>query len=354
MSPMFVPGPVDVDPDVLAAQTKAMLPHRSKEFEAIYRQTWEKARQLFYTQFRVFIVTSSGTGLQEAVVRNLAKKDVLSCVNGAFSKRWFEVALANGKQADILETDWDRPITPEIVAEALHKKRYEIVTIVHNETSTGLQNPVEEIAAAVRLASPETLICVDAVSSLGGAKIKMDAWGLDVLFTSSQKCLALPPGLALAAISDRALVYAERVPERGWYFDFLRLEKHLHKDSTPATPALSLIYALDYQLDRILEEGLENRYARHRAMAQRVQSWAIGRGMEIFAPEGYRSQTVTTIKNTRNIDIQVLNSHLLERGMRIANGYGPLKDISFRIAHMGDLQLSDIEALLVVIDELLS
>jgi len=354
MSPMFVPGPVDVDPDVLAAQTKAMLPHRSKEFEAIYRQTWEKARQLFDTQFRVFVVTSSGTGLQEAVVRNLAKKDVLSCVNGAFSKRWFEVALANGKQADILETDWDRPITPEIVAEALHKKRYEIVTIVHNETSTGLQNPVEEIAAAVRLASPETLICVDAVSSLGGAKIKMDAWGLDVLFTSSQKCLALPPGLALAAISDRALVYAERVPERGWYFDFLRLEKHLHKDSTPATPALSLIYALDYQLDRILEEGLENRYARHRAMAQRIQGWAIGRGMEIFAPEGYRSQTVTTIKNTRNIDIQVLNSHLLERGMRIANGYGPLKDISFRIAHMGDLQLSDIEALLVVIDELLS
>ena len=354
MSPMFVPGPVDVDPDVLAAQTKAMLPHRSKEFEAIYRQTWEKARQLFDTQFRVFVVTSSGTGLQEAVVRNLVKKEVLSCVNGAFSKRWFEVALANGKQADILETDWDRPITPEMVAEALHKKRYEVVTIVHNETSTGLQNPVEEIAAAVRLASPETLICVDAVSSLGGVKIKMDAWGLDVLLTSSQKCLALPPGLALAAISDRALVNAERVPDRGWYFDFLRLERHLHKDSTPATPALSLIYALDYQLDRILEEGLENRYARHRAMAQRVQSWAIGRGLEIFAPVGYRSQTVTTIKNTRNIDVQVLNSHLLERSMRIANGYGPLKDITFRIAHMGDLQLSDIEALLVAIDEVLS
>jgi len=354
MSPMFVPGPVDVDPDVLAAQTKAMLPHRSKEFEAIYRQTWEKARQLFDTQFRVFVVTSSGTGLQEAVVRNLVKKEVLSCVNGAFSKRWFEVALANGKQADILETDWDRPITPEMVAEALHKKRYEVVTIVHNETSTGLQNPVEEIAAAVRLASPETLICVDAVSSLGGVKIKMDAWGLDVLLTSSQKCLALPPGLALAAISDRALVNAERVPDRGWYFDFLRLERHLHKDSTPATPALSLIYALDYQLDRILEEGLENRYARHRAMAQRVQSWAIGRGLEIFAPVGYRSQTVTTIKNTRNIDVQVLNSHLLERSMRIANGYGPLKGITFRIAHMGDLQLSDIEALLVAIDEVLS
>jgi aspartate aminotransferase-like enzyme len=172
---MFVPGPVDVDPDVLKAQTKAMLPHRSVEFEAIYRRVWEKARLLFYTQFRVFVVTSSGTGLQEAVVRNLAQKDILSCVNGAFSKRWYDIALANGKQADILETEWDRPITPEMVAAALQKKRYEVVTVVHNETSTGLQNPVEEIAGIVRSTSPDTLICVDAVSSLGGVKIEMDA-----------------------------------------------------------------------------------------------------------------------------------------------------------------------------------
>jgi aspartate aminotransferase-like enzyme len=343
---MFVPGPVDVAPEVLAAQARAMIPHRSKEFEEIFQRSWQKARQLFFTQSRVFIVTSSGTGLQEAAVRNLAKRDVLACANGAFSQRWAEVARSNGKQVDTLEFEWGQPVTPERVAGALKNKRYEILLLVHNETSTGLQNPVEEIAAAARQASPETLICIDAVSSLGGAKIEMDAWGLDYVLTSSQKCLALPPGLSLAAVDDRAMQSAEQVPDRGWYFDLVRLDKHLHKDSTPATPALSLIYALDLQLDRILAEGLEARFARHSAMARRVQDWALAHGFDLFAAEGYRSQTVTTVSNTREISIPDLNAFLLERDMRIANGYGPLKGRTFRIAHMGETQLDDIDRLL--------
>jgi predicted phosphoserine aminotransferase len=350
---MFVPGPVDVDPDVLQAQAQPMLPHRSQEFETIFRRAWERSRQLFFTTARVFIVTASGTGLQEAAVRNFARRDILACVNGAFSQRWFEVARSNGKQVDRLEVEWDRPVTPELVSEALRQKRYEVLTVVHNETSTGLQNPVEEIAAAARAASPETLVCVDAVSSLGGARLQMDAWGLDMVLTSSQKCLALPPGLALAAASDRAMEYAAQVPERGWYFDLVRLEKHLHKDSTPATPALSLIYALDYQLDRILEEGLENRFTRHSAMAHRVQDWAASRGLEMFAPVGYRSQTVATIANTRGIDVSALNAFLKARGMRIAGGYGPLKENTFRIAHMGEIQMADIDRLLSAMDEYL-
>ena len=354
MSPMFIPGPVDVHPQILAAQAQPMLPHRSREFEALFRRTWEKARQLFYTQARVFISTSSGTGLQEAAVRNFVRKDVLCCVNGAFSKRWHEVALTNGKQADALEVPWGQPITPEQVADALRQKHYEAITIVHNETSTGVQSPIQEIAAAVHEVSPETLICVDAVSSLGGVKIEMDAWGLDMLLTSSQKCLALPPGLALAAVSDRAMAYAETVPHRGWYFDLVRLEKHLHKDSTPATPAISLIYALDCQLDRIFAEGLEARFARHHAMAQRVQTWALERGLGLFAAEGYRSQTVTTVLNHANLDLQALNAFLLQHGMRIANGYGPLKGKTFRIAHMGETTLDDIEALLACFDQYLS
>lgn len=354
MSPMFIPGPVDVHPQILAAQAQPMLPHRSPEFERLFRRTWEKAHQLFYTQARVFISTSSGSGLQEAAVRNLVRKDVLCCVNGAFSKRWHEVALTNGKQADALEVAWGQPITPDRVVEALRQKHYEAITIVHNETSTGVQSPIKEIAAAVHEVSPETLICVDAVSSLGGVKIEMDAWGLDMLLTSSQKCLALPPGLALAAVSDRAMAYAETVPQRGWYFDLVRLEKHLHKDSTPATPAISLIYALDCQLDRILAEGLEARFARHQAMAHRVQNWALERGLGLFAAEGYRSQTVTTVLNPLNLDIQALNTFLLQHGMRIANGYGALKGKTFRIAHMGGTTLDDIEALLARLDQYLS
>ncbi|MDD2695550.1 MAG: alanine--glyoxylate aminotransferase family protein [Anaerolineales bacterium] len=354
MSPMFVPGPVDVHPAILAAQAQAMLPHRSQEFEAIFQHASTRARQLFGTQERVFIFTASGSGLQEAAVRNLVQERLLSCVNGAFSQRWREVALANGKEAGLLEVDWHEPIAPELVAQALRRKPYEALTVVHNETSTGLQNPIAEIAAAARRANPDTLICVDAVSSLGGVKIEMDAWGLDLVLASSQKCLALPPGLALAAVSERALQCAEGVPQRGWYFDFVRMERHRLKDSTPATPALSLIYALDAQLERILAEGLDARFARHSALAQRVQAWAQAAGFELYAPPGFRSQTVTTLKVPPGMDVKALKAFLLSRGMRIASGYGPLKEASFRIAHMGETQTEDIEQLLRSIDEFLA
>jgi aspartate aminotransferase-like enzyme len=351
---MFVPGPVDVNPEVLAAQAKPMLPHRSKEFEAIFQRADQKARQLFFTQNRVFITASSGSGLQEAAVRNFVKSRVLVCVNGAFAERWYEVAVSNGKGAVKLEAPWEQPITADRVADALGKEHFDALLVVHNETSTGLQNPVGEIAAACRQVSPDTLICVDTVSSLGGVKIESDAWGLDMVLTSSQKCLALPPGLGLAAVSDRAMAFAAQVPQRGWYFDLVRMEKHRLKDSTPATPAMSLIYALDFQLDRILAEGLNTRFVRHSAMASCVQLWAVERGFPLFASPGYRSQTVTTVVNTANLDISALNKYLLERGMRIANGYGVLKGKTFRIAHMGETQIADIEVLLAAIDEYLA
>jgi aspartate aminotransferase-like enzyme len=354
MSRMFVPGPVDVDDEVLQAQTQPILPHRSKEFEATFQRVSEKSKQLFLTQNRVLIATASGTGLQEAAIRNFVQRDVLSCVNGAFADRWYEVAVSNGKQADKLETAWDTPITPDLVAAALKKKSYEAITIVHNETSTGLQNPVAEVAEAVRRVSPDTLILVDAVSSLSGAKIETDAWGLDMVLTSSQKCLALPPGLALCAVSDRAMDKAKSVENRGWYFDLLRMDKHRQKDSTPATPAMSLIFALDVQLDRILAEGLEARFARHSAMAERVQAWAEARGLGIYAPAGCRSRTVTTVRNERGWDISALNAFLKQKDMRLANGYGALKNVTFRIAHMGEIQLSDVDRLLAALEEFMA
>jgi len=353
MSPLFVPGPVDVDPQVAAAQTRPMMPHRSAAFEEIFHRAERNARKLFGTQYRVFITASSGTGLQEAAVRNLAPRRVLSCTNGAFGNRWYDVAVSNGKEVDRLEAPWGQPIDPEQVRTTLKEKPYDILTIVHNETSTGLQNPVAEVAAAVQDVSPETLVCVDAVSSLGGAKIDMDAWGVDFVLTSSQKALALPPGLGLAATSDRALTRAQSVENRGWYFDLILMEKHRVKNSTPATPAVSLIYALDLQLERIFAEGLVNRFARHTAMAERVQAWALERGFGLFAAEGYRSQTVTTVANNRNMDVSAFNEFLSSRGMRIANGYGSLKNKTFRIAHMGELQLADIDMLLAAFDEFL-
>jgi len=351
---MFVPGPVDVDDEILQAQALPMLPHRSKEFEEIFRRVSEKAQEVFLTRQRVLLSASSGTGLQEAAIRNLVDKKVLSCVNGAFADRWYDVAVSNGKDVEKLAFEWDQPVDPDRVAAAIKKGGFEALSIVHNETSTGLQNPVKEVAEAVRAIAPDTLILVDAVSSLSGAKIDTDAWGLDMVLTSSQKALALPPGLALAAVSDRALEKAKTVENRGWYFDLLRLEKHRNKDSSPATPAMSLIFALDRQLDRILDEGIENRFARHTAMATRVQAWADANGLSMYAPEGFRSQTVTTIKNERNIDVSELNNFLKKRGMRLANGYGPLKNITFRIAHMGEIQLSDLEELFAAMEEYLA
>jgi aspartate aminotransferase-like enzyme len=348
---MFVPGPVDVAPEVLQQQTKPMLPHRSKDFEATFQRAGEKLRQVFYTQYRVFIMTNSGSGAQEATVRNLAKERILSCVNGAFSKRWYDVAVSNGKLADKVEVPMGQAILPGMVEEALQKQKYELITIVHNETSTGVQNPVKEIADVVKRVSPDTLVAVDAVSSLAGTKIEMDAWGLDLLFTSSQKCMALPPGIALCGVNDRAMARAAEVPNRGWYFDFLLLEKHRNKDSTPMTPAMSLVFALDFQLDRILVEGLENRFARHAAMANRSQAWAAKKGWALLAPEGYRSNTLTVVTNPPEFDIAEFNKFLATRNLRLANGYGDLKGKTFRIAHMGEIQMTDLENLLAALDE---
>jgi len=270
---------------------------------------------------------------------------------GHFSERWYEVAVTNGKEADRLDVEWGMAITPDLLREALQKKHYDVVTIVHNETSTGAESPVKDLAAVVHEVSPDTLILVDAVSSLSGVKIEMDAWGLDFLLTSSQKCLALPPGLSLASASDRAMKAAESVENRGWYFDLLRMEKHRLKDSTPMTPVMPLIYAMDVQFDRILAEGLEARFARHAAMSKAVQDWCIAHGMEPLAPEPYRSKTVVTVKNTLNWVIGDLNKFLLTKGMRIANGYGKLKDITFRVATMGETSLADVKTLLAAFDE---
>ncbi len=353
MAPMFVPGPVDVAPEVLAAQAKPMMPHRSKDFEAIFHRTEDKAKKLFFTENHIYHGTSSGSGMQEAGIRNLVQETVLSCVNGAFSQRWKDVAATNGKQVDVLEAGYGEVITPEMLADALKQKHYEAVTIVHNETSTGAENPLQDLAAVVHEVSPDTLILVDAVSSLGGVKIETDAWGLDFLLTSSQKCLALPPGLSLAAVSERAMKKAETVENRGWYFDLVRMEKHRAKDSTPMTPVMPLIYALDVQLDRILAEGLENRFARHAEMAQRVQNWAEERDMPPLTPKPYRSKTVTSLVNTRGFAVGDLNKFLLARDMRVANGYGKLKEKNFRIATMGETQVCDVDNLLEAIDEFL-
>jgi predicted phosphoserine aminotransferase len=352
MARLFIPGPTDVVPETLAAQTRPMVGHRSQACADLFARVQPTLRQVLGTKDRVYILASSGSGLQEAAVRNCVARRLLLCVGGAFSERWHEVALANGIAVDRLEVEWGQPHRPEAVERALRSGDYDALAIVHNETSTGVENPLQDIARAARQASPEIVILVDAVSSAGGVEIQSSAWGLDVVLTSSQKCFALPPGLAFAAVSDRGLARARTITHRGWYFDFLLLERHLAQNTTPATPAISLLFALEAQLQRMTAEGLPARFARHASMAARAQAWATER-FALFAAEGFRSKTLTTILNTRQIEVAALNAHLSNHGMAIANGYGPLQGKTFRIAHMGEIQPADLEDLFGHIDEFL-
>jgi aspartate aminotransferase-like enzyme len=355
---LFIPGPTDVLPSVLAAQTAPMIGHRSDEFEALFAKCEAQLQTLFATTDRVYIVAASGSGLQEAAIRNaVGAGQVLCFVNGAFSQRWHEVALGCDKCAVRVDVAWNTAVKPATVAAALEAALatgpVDAITVVHNETSTGVISPVEEIAATVRRLSPQTLVLVDAVSSFSGVPIPFTAWGLDVLLTSSQKALALPPGLAFCAVSDRVLARAATVKGRGWYFDFLNLEKSLKKSTTPATPAISLMRALSVQLDHILAEGMDARYARHAALAARTQAWALARGFALMAEEGYRSPTVTTVTNSRGIDIEDLNGYLAAEAMEISNGYGVFKGKAFRIAHMGEVNDADLDRLFAAIDSYL-
>jgi predicted phosphoserine aminotransferase len=353
MTKLFLPGPVDVAPEVLEAQAHDMIGHRSPAFAEMMGRIQPMLRKVLGTSSRVYISTSSGTGLQEAAVRNVVQSGLLVCVCGAFGERWFDVAQANGLPVDRLDSEWGQPNRPEQVLEAFGGKHYDAVAIVHNETSTGVQNPVGEIAEAVRSVSADTLILVDAVSSAGGVSIPFDSWGLDVLLTSSQKCFALPPGLSFAAVSDRALERASEVPQRGWYFDFLLFERYLERNATPTTPAVSLIFALERQLERMLDEGLEERYARHAGMAEYTRDWAQVH-FALFAQQGYRSNTVTTIRSGSQLEVPQLIEHLAGKGISIANGYGRLKNDTFRIGHMGETTLADLQQLTSLIEAFLA
>ena len=352
---LFIPGPTEVRPEILDAQTSWMIGHRMPECAELYARIQGKIRQVFMTGKRVYVTASSGTGLQEAAVRNCSDRRILNCVNGAFADRWRQVTEANGKANDVLAVEWGQPIRPEQVAERLRTQEFDAVTIVHNETSTGAVSPIAEITSAIRSVpgGENIMVLIDSVSGLSGARLEFDAWDLDVVFTSSQKAFALPPGLAFCAVSDRAFEKARTVSNRGYYFDFLELEKYLLRDQTPATPAISLLYALDKQLDDILTEGLENRFQRHLAMRDRVISWAQQHAFGLLAPDGYRSPTVTCLSNDPNIDVGQLNGALRSQGMIISNGYGSLKEKTFRIAHMGDTTMADLDQLLSAIDDIL-
>jgi aspartate aminotransferase-like enzyme len=329
-----------------------MIGHRSSDYAALQARVTSKLQRMLYTEQRVFLFGSASTDVMEGAVRQCSTTRVLNTVCGAFSQRWHDITAANGVACDVVEVPMGQAITPDLVDQALSRGDYDAMTVVLNETSTGVMNPVAEIAAQVRAHYPEVLILVDAVSAMAGVRIEFDAWDVDVCLAGTQKCFALPPGLTVCAVSERAMARSRQVSGKGYYYDFEINDKYLQRDQTPATPPISLIQALDVQLDAILAEGLDNRWVRHVAMAERVRGWARER-FRLFSDQKYLSNTVTNIENVRGIDVVALNHELGRRGATISNGYGALKGTCFRIAHMGDLTVGDIEWLLAQIDDII-
>jgi aspartate aminotransferase-like enzyme len=349
---LFIPGPVDVSADVLEKLATTQIAHRSKTASELQESISKKMQQLMYTKNTIILSTSSGSGIMEMAIRSCTKKRVAVFSVGAFGDRWYKMAVSNNVPADHFKSEPGMPTTPEMVKEALETGKYDCVTVTHNETSSGLMNPVEAIGEVVK-EYPEVVYLVDTVSSLGGAKVEVDKCGIDVCLTSTQKCLGLPPGLSVAAISDKAYSRALEVEHRGFYLDLVNVVNRAKKDyQYPTTPSTPHMWALDYQLDKILNvEGLDNRFDRHEHLADIVRDWAL-KHFDLYAKEGYRSNTVTTILNTKGNSVAELNKELAKRGFMISNGYGDLKEKAFRIAHMADRKEEDLLALLKEIEDI--
>ena len=336
---LFIPGPTEVDPELRQIMAMPLLGHRDPRFVATVQDVCQKLRALFLTEQNAAFETCAATALMEAAIRNLVPRGgrTLHLVGGAFGSRWRKIADACGRNATDLTVDLGHAHDPDALRQHLQQSgAFAAVAITHNETSTGVLQPLAELAAVVRECQPEALILVDVVSSLAGVELRFDDWGLDFALAGTQKCLALPPGITSYAVSDRAMARAAEVTERGFLLDLLRAVEDTNAGKTLATPCVPLTYALQRQLDRILDETLEARWARHREMQSITLAWAEKQGYAPFVgAEAARSPTVSCI-DARGADVDALAKKALDGGCKLDKGYGDLKGKAFRIGHMGD------------------
>ena len=351
---LFIPGPVEVSEKTLAAFSHPMIGHRGDAFKNLYREIHPKLQELFGTKQPVFLSTSSAWGVMEASIRNLVDRGVLCCMCGAFSDKWLDVAKRCGKNAEPLQVDWGKHIDHKDVDAKLATGKFDTVTLIHNETSTGVMNPLPEICCTLAK-YPDVALIVDTVSSFSAMPIDMDALRIDVMLTGSQKALALPPGFSLFAVSEKAFARAEKQKDRGYYFDFLEFKKQQAEWMTPSTPSIGHIFALQSKLDEIFAEGLTNRYERHARTNALVHDWVRKRGFDFFADENFRSKTLTCVKNSRGIDVLKLAKDLREKHHIVIDpGYGKLRGQTFRLSNMGDETEQTVVQLLDCLDDCLS
>ncbi len=350
---LLIPGPTEVSQEILQEQTHPLIGHRSKEFSELYGGITAKLSKFFELppDYQPTTTTSSGTLWFDIVGRSIVKKKVLCCVNGAFSQRFGETLHACGKETDWIEVEWGKVAKPDQVAEKLETGQYDTLCVCHNESSTGARSPVTEIGKMVQKDYPDVVFAVDSVSSMAGDKTLPQEMGVDILFASTQKCFALPPGLAIALVNDKALARAKTIPNRGAYTDIVEIFEFEKKHQTPYTPCIPLLYALNKRLDLMLQETYEHIYQRHKDMAETTQKWA-KKHFEMFPEPGYESITVSCIRNTQGKNVAELNQKLAAKGFNTSNGYGKLAEKTFRIGHMGEWTVNGVKEALAAIDEI--
>ena len=351
----FLPGPTEVRREILEAMLAPMISHRGTEYEQIMQRVHRRLQPIFGTARPVYVVSASGTGAMEMAVRNGTRRRVLSVVGGGFGARFASIAEECGRDVTRLEVPLGDAVRAEDVRSALETGDYDAVTMVHSESSTGVLADVAAVGAVTR-DFDDVLLLVDGVTSVGGMPIEMDAWGVDFFFTGSQKGLALPPGLSFAAVSTRLLERATTLPDRGYYLDVPVHEKFAGKWQSPVTPPISLVYALDRQLEDIEREGVEARSERHAAMARVCHTWASSGdradlGVCVFPRSPMRSPTVGCFSISRRTPSIV--HRMREQGFVIGGGYGELAGSTFRIGHMGDHTVGGVEEMLDVLDGVL-
>ena len=352
---LHIPGPVEVSEKTFKAFCTPMIGHRGQGFKDLYAKIQPQMQQLLYTKQLVYISTSSAWGVMEGAVRNLVAKKVLNCMCGAFSDKWFDVSKRCGKNAEALQVDWGSPIRAEAVDQKLATGQFDAVTLIHNETSTGVMSPLYEIAA-LKKKYPDVMFIVDAVSSMTATKIEFDALGIDVLLAGTQKAFALPPGTAIFTCSNAALAKAATAKDRGYYFDLVEFQKNAEQSMTPSTPSIGHVYALASKLEDIFAEGLEVRYARHRKLAELTRAWAAKHGFTLFPEKGYESVTLTCVNNGakpggRTVDVAKLQKLVKDQGFLIDGGYGKIKGTTFRISNMGDETEATMNQLYAALDK---
>jgi len=351
---LHIPGPVEVSEKTFKAFATPMIGHRGQGFKDLYAKMQPQLQQLLSTRQLVYLSTSSAWGVMEAAVRNLSARKVLNCMCGAFSDKWLDVSKRCGKEAEALQVPWGSPIRAAAIDQKLATGQFDALTIIHNETSTGVMSPIDEIAA-LKKKYPDVMFIVDAVSSMSAVPLKFDELGIDVLLAGTQKAFALPPGCAVFVCSPAALAKSATMKDRGYYFDFVEFQKNAEQSMTPSTPSIGHVYALSSKLDDFFAEGLEARYARHRQTNQLVRDWAQKHGFTLFPDDGFASLTLTCVNNGakpggRVVDVPKLEKLVKDQGFLIDGGYGKIKGTTFRISNMGDETASSMAPLLAALD----